>query len=288
MTKTIMVTGATGKVGGQVVAQLAGTGARVRAVGRDAATLDDLAARNGAEPVVADLTDPASLEPALAGVDAVFLVFPSVAGDHAAPETVAALTAQARRVVYLSAAGTTEDPDAQAGGTIMGSHALLERLVRSSATEPTFLRASGFASNTLGWAEQTRAAGDEIRWFGPDITRSLVHEADLAAVGVRALLDDGHVGATYHLTGPEQLTQVQQVEALGAALGRPLRFVDLGSDAGPTLFPQMPAAAANDLVRGQLAIADTPEPATREIERLTGRPARAYAQWALDHVADFR
>ncbi|HEV7652601.1 MAG TPA: NAD(P)H-binding protein [Actinophytocola sp.] len=284
---TIVVTGATGSVGGQVLAQLAGTGVTVRAVGRDALTLGDAAARHQAQPVVADLTDPASLRAALDGADAAFLVFPSVAGDDAAPGTIAALTAAVPRIVYLSAHGVPDSPDL-ADGAILASHALLEQLIRKSATEWTFLRAGGFATNTLGWAGQIRA-GDELRWFGPRITRSLVHEADLAAVGVRALLDEGHDHAAYHLTGPAQLTQTAQLDTIAAVLGRPLRFVDLGPDgAATTLFGAMPPEMARQLVRGQLAMADQPEPVTTEVERLTGRPARPYAEWVRDHLADFR
>jgi uncharacterized protein YbjT (DUF2867 family) len=291
-TYTIVVTGATGRVGGQVVAQLAGSGITVRAVGRNLATVSAATARYGAEPFAADLTDPATLAPALDGADAAFLVFPSVAGDHAAPATVATLAEHVRRVVYLSAFGVPDDPappTTPSAGGIMGSHALLESLIAASAKEWTFLRASGFAANTLVWAAQTNGGGDELRWFGPGITRSLVHEADLAAVGVRALLDDGHHRARYHLTGPEQLTQAQQVAAVGAALGRPLRFIELDpDDSAAQLFPGLPTETAEQIVRAQLAMIDNPEPMTREVQRLTARPALTYARWARDHVSEFR
>jgi uncharacterized protein YbjT (DUF2867 family) len=286
--RTIVVTGATGRVGGQVLAQLAGTGATVRAVARDRARLAAVAARHGARPFPADLTEPDTLGPALDGADAVFLVFPSVVGDAAAEGTVAALAERARRIVYLSAFGVPDSGPPPAGG-IMGSHALLERLVAASAREWTILRSSGFAANTLAWAEQTRGGGDAVRWFGPGITRALVHEADLAAVGVRALLDGGHHGARHHLTGPQQLTQAEQLAAIGTALGRPLRFVELdAADAAAQLFGDLPPAMASGIVAGQLAMADTPEPMTTEVRRLTGRSARTYAEWVADHREEFR
>jgi uncharacterized protein YbjT (DUF2867 family) len=284
---TIVVTGATGRVGGQVLAQLAGTGATVRAVARDPARLAAVAARHGARPFAADLTDPDSLGPALDGADAVFLVFPSVVGDPAAERTVAALAERARRIVYLSAFGVPDRGPAPADG-IIGSHALLERSIAASAREWTFLRSAGFAANTLAWAAQTRGGGAEVRWFGPGITRALVHEADLAAVGVRALLEDGHQGARHHLTGPQQLTQAEQLATIGAALGRPLRLVELdAADAGAQLFPGLPPAVASRIVADQLAMAAAAEPMTAQVQQLLGRPARTYAEWVADHRDEF-
>jgi uncharacterized protein YbjT (DUF2867 family) len=285
--RTIAVLGATGRVGGQVLAQLAGTGAAVRAVGRDPTTVRAAADRYGAEPAVADLTEPASLAPVVDGVDAAFLVFPSVAADHLAAEIVAALTAGARRVVYLSAHGVPDD--GRPAGAILDSHALVERLLTGSAREWTFLRAGGFAANTLAWAEQTRGGGTEVRWFGAGVTRALVHEADLAGAAVRALLDDDLVGARPHLSGPEQLTQAAQLAAVGTAIGRSLRFVELDRDAAVAqLFGGLPPEFAAQIVDAQLAMVDTPEPRTDEVARILGRPARTYAQWAGDHADDFR
>jgi uncharacterized protein YbjT (DUF2867 family) len=283
MDATILVTGATGRVGGQV-AQLAGTGARVRALARDPSRV------TGAEPVAGDLTRPETLGPALSGVDAAFLVFPSVAGDGAAAALVEALTATVSHVVYLSSYGVPDvpDPRAAADGTILGSHAHVEGLLAASPSTATFLRASGFAANTLGWAPQIRA-GDVLRWFHPDARRALVHEADLAAVAVRCLVGELPGGGTHHLTGPEQLSQREQLAAIAAALGRSLRFDALPPDeAARELSAQFPPGLAELIVAGQAAFVAAPESMTREVEELTGRPARTFAEWARDHVADFR
>jgi uncharacterized protein YbjT (DUF2867 family) len=282
MDVTILVTGATGRVGGQVAAQLAGTGARVRALARNPAGL--------AGGVVGDLTRPETLGPALTGVAAAFLVFPSVAGDAAAATLVDALTAAVPHVVYLSAYGVPDEPDprAPADGTILGSHAHVEGLLAAAQGRATFLRASGFAANTLGWASQIRA-GDVLRWFHPDARRSLVHEADLAAVAVRCLLGDVPAGGRHHLTGPEQLSQVEQLAAIGAALGRSLRFEALTPDeAVRELGAEFPPGLVEAIVAGQGAFVEAPEPMTHEVKELTGRPARTFAQWARDHAADFR
>src|SRR5205823_11072484 len=125
------------------------------------------------EVVGADLAVPDTLAAALDGVDAVFLVFPSVAADAAARELIAMLTKRTRRLVYLSAHGVPHQPDrsAEPDGGILGSHAHLEGLIATSAVEYTFLRASGFASNTLAWAAQLRRC-DVLRWIYPDARRA--------------------------------------------------------------------------------------------------------------------
>ncbi len=285
--RTVLVTGATGRVGGQVVAQLAGTGGvRVRALSRGRATAP---VRHGVEVVPGDLSVPDSLDAALAGVDAVFLVFPSVAADSAARELVVTLAKRVRRIVYLSAYGVPDrpDPDAEPDGSILGSHAHLEGRIAAAAAEHTFLRASGFAANTLAWAPQIRRS-DVVRWFFPDARRGPVHEADVAAVGVRALTADAPERRAYHVTGPEQLTQAEQLAAIGEALGRSLRFEEIDATAAAAeLFPGLPAAAAAAIVAGHARMVAHPEPVTDTVARLTDRPALPFAQWARDHVEDF-
>jgi uncharacterized protein YbjT (DUF2867 family) len=269
----ILVTGATGRVGGQVAARLALFPAvRVKALTRrPAATVP------GAEMIAGDLTDPSSLD--LAGVDAVFLVFPSVQGDAAARDLIAALAP--RPIVYLSAHGA--QPVEQPDGSIMGSHGYLEQLI-ADAGPYTFLRASGFAANTLAWASQLQQS-DTLRWIFPEARRALVHEADLAAVAVEALTASGHQGRAYHLTGPEQLSQAAQLAVLGSVLGRTLRYEEVPPDEATSLFP---APLAASIVAGQSWLVDHPEPSTGEIARLTGRPARTYEDWARDHAGAFR
>jgi uncharacterized protein YbjT (DUF2867 family) len=269
----ILVTGATGRVGGQVVAQLA----RLTTVRPKALTRHPAATVPGADLLAGDLTDPSSLD--LTGVDAVFLVFPSVAGDAAAADLIAALAP--RPIVYLSAHGArpVDRPD----GSIMGSHGYLEKLIADAAPH-VFLRSSGFAANTLAWAPQLQRS-DTLRWIFPSARRALIHEADLAAVAVRALTAGDLWGQAPHLTGPERLSQAEQLAALGSATGRTLRFRELPAAEATSLFPP---DLAPSIVAGQAALVDHPEPCTTEVARLTGRPARTYADWARDHADAFR
>jgi uncharacterized protein YbjT (DUF2867 family) len=277
MSDTVLVTGATGRVGGQVVRQLVRAGVTVRALVRDPGRAD---LPDGVDITTGDLSDAGSL--AVRGVDSVFLVFPTMAADHAAPAVIAALAKHARRIVYLSATGADEST-----GGILGSHGMLERLIRESGVDWTFLRPSGFAANTLMWADQIRA-GDAVRWFYPTATRSLIHEYDIAAVGVRALTEDGHSGAAYHLTGPEQLTQTEQVAAIGDAVGRPVRFDEMSPEAARAeFFTGMPTSIVDSIMTGQATFVHRPEAVTSTVEQVTGTPARPFRQWAVDHAADF-
>lgn len=272
---TVLVTGATGRVGSRVVTALADRdGVRVRALSRDRRA----AFRAGVEVVHGDLTEPSTMDAALSGVDAVFLVFPSVSADASAAALVEALANKARRLVYLSAHGVPEQPgrDLRPDGGIIGSHAYLESLIAAQAAEYAFLRSSGFAANTLAWAPQLRT-GDVLHWFLPEAKRALIHEADLADVAVHALLSA--TSAAYHVTGPQQLTQAEQLAAIGEATGRALRFEEISLDQAP---PQL-----RPIITAQSRMVAHPEPVTDTVATLLGRPALPYAQWARDHTADF-
>ncbi|NGY58899.1 NmrA family NAD(P)-binding protein [Lentzea sp. NEAU-D13] len=277
----ILVTGATGRVGGSVMSQLLDKGESVRALVRDPqrAALPD-----GVQVVRGDLADPASLGPALDGVDSVFLVWPTIAADHAAPQAIAEIAKRAQRIVYLSSNGVSEDVTEG----ILGSHAKLERLIEDSGVEWTFLRPSGFAANTLAWAEQIRAEG-VVRWVHGAARRALIHEGDIAAVGVVALTEEGHVGARHTITGPEAITQFELAQAIGLAIGRTVRFEETTpDDARQGLFADLPPQFVDEIMAAHAAMVTQPEKVTDTVEQLTGTPARTFGEWAADHAADFK
>ncbi|WP_043478510.1 SDR family oxidoreductase [Kitasatospora sp. MBT66] len=279
---TILVTGATGRVGGSVVAQLHAAGVPVRALVRGEAEFPE-----GVRAVRGDLGDPASLGAALEGVDAVFLVWPFLGADGAA-EVIDVIGKHARRVVYLSSAGVGDGKDAP-GDPITAFHTELERLIEASGLERTALRPTGFASNTLGWAEELRATG-AVRAPLPQLARPLIHEADIAAVAVRALTTDTLLGARPLLTGPGPVTQEQQVALIGEAVGRPLRFEEIApAEAAERMRAAgWPAELVAAVLPAQAAMLDRPEPVNDAVERITGTPARSFREWAVDHAADFR
>jgi uncharacterized protein YbjT (DUF2867 family) len=281
----ILVTGATGNVGRQAVFQLLAAGADVRALTRGPASAS---LPEGVEVVRGDLADPASLDAALDGIESVFLVWPTLSADHAAPATIEAIAKHARHIVYVSARGVSDDLE-QRPGSILGSHAHVERLIRKAGPEWTFLRPGGFAANTLMWAAQIRDSG-AVRWVHGAAARALIHERDIAAVGVRALTGSGHGGATYELTGPETLTQIEQVTAIGEAIGRPVHWEELPSEVAlrELVAQGMPAAMAEGILHAHAQMVTLPESVTSTVEELTGAPATSFRQWAADHADAFR
>lgn len=284
MPNPILVTGATGNVGRHVVSELLAAGASVRALTRDptSARLPD-----GVDIVRGDLTAPDTLEPALDGVDVVFLVWP-LGTAYEAPPVLDAIARHARRIVYLSAMGVRHDRERQTD-PITQFHADIERLIEASSLQWTFLRAGGFATNTLQWAPQIRADG-VVRWPFANATRSLVHERDLAAVAARALTEEGHAGQRYILTGPEALTQAEQVRVIGEGIGRPLRFEDVPREEAAEWMRAAgwsPSLVA-PVLEAWAGMAANPEPVTPTVQEITGAPARSLREWAIDHAADFR
>ena len=277
-TPTVLVTGATGKVGRHVVEGLLERGANVRALVRrpDVAGLPD-----DVEIAPGDLRLPETVAAAAAGADAAYLLWPSFSADGAA-EVVDALAEHVPHVVHLSAALLQDGRH----GPVPGVWAEVERLVENSGATWTFVRAGGFAANTLGWAERIRSQGFVALTY-PDAARSLVHERDIADVSVHALLDPEHVGHAYDVTGPDVLTQREQVKLIADALGRDLRIEE--QTAEQAVAEAEPAV--RDIIEASLphwaTLVDEPEAVRDDVERVTGHRPRTFAQWAQDHVLDF-
>lgn len=286
MDKTLVI-GATGNVGREVVERLVAAGEAPRTLSRRAGVPDEGVGhvRGGVEAVAGDLSEPATLEAALAGTGSVFLVWPFLTTEHA-PAVLDALGRHARRVVYVSSSGVDRTAERQTD-PIRQLHADMEALIEKSGLEWTVLRADTFASNACGWAGQIRA-GDVVR--GPDTAATaVIDERDIAAVAVRALTEDGHAGAVYVLTGPQVLSRAQQVRAIGEAVGRSLRFEAVPADVARErmLADGRPPALVDALLAGAEA-RPASELITTAVEELTGAPARTFASWAADRADVFR
>ncbi|MFE2553071.1 SDR family oxidoreductase [Streptomyces sp. NPDC059355] len=278
----IVVTGATGNVGRPLTRALAEAGQQVTAVSRHAA-----AAPEGVRHVVADLGEPAGLEPALAGAKALFLL---LSGDLHAPGARPgdiigrAAAAGVRRVVLLSSQGVATRPF----GTTRIAMRAVEDALRDSGLDWAILRPGGFASNALWWAEPVRTRRVVAAPFG-DVGVPIIDPADIAEVAAACLLDDRHTGGVYELTGPELITPRRQAEAIAAALGSPVRFDDLTRDEAKAFMTQsLPAELADDT----LDILGSPNPAelrvSPDVQRILGRAPRPFADWAARNVAAFR
>lgn len=276
-----LVIGATAHFGRQAVEELVATGAPVRALTR---TPERAGLPAEAEVVRADLTKPETLPAALTDVEAAILVLQY--GMDVAPLLDAAIRAGVQRLVFLTSGAVVPDAEQQPD-VIAQYHRDVERAIEASGIEWTFLRLLFPAINSLAFAMQLQG-GDVIRAPYADAAFSAVHERDVAEVAVRILTEGGHAGRTYDLTGPESLTQTQQVGILGAALERPLTIEDL--DPQPVL-EQMSQFMDPEFVAALFGLmAQTvgkPAPVNGVVEQITGHPARTYAQWAADHRADF-
>jgi uncharacterized protein YbjT (DUF2867 family) len=277
--RIVLVIGATGNVGRHVVGGLLEEGARVRALVRRPLTAGlprDVSVIDG------DLERPETVGTAADGADAAFLLWPGFSAAGAA-EVVTALARHVSHVVYLSSARLQHGDE----GPTDGVWREVEALIEASGIGWTFVRAGGFAANTLEWADQIRA-GDTVRIPYPAAARSVVHERDIADVAVRALVDPGLAGRALAVTGPEVLTQLDQVRAIGAAIGRELRVEAQPADIARREYEAVLGAEyAEGAIAYWATLVEAPERATGDVERVTGRPARTFAQWARDHADDF-
>lgn len=277
----ILVTGTTGRVGRAVLDELRSVGAPVRAGAR---TPGKLSLPADVEVTRADLTDPATLSAALDGVDKVFL--------YAVPQGVhgfvsAAQAAKVKHIVVLSSQTVVDRLPAQQAITEM--HRVVEEAVAGSGIPYTFLRPHNFASNILmwGWGESIRRTGG-VRFPYPESHSDAVHEKDIAAAAATVLTEPGHEGRSYYVSGPESITQRRQLEVISEVTGRPLRFDEITPEqARVELAPYVPEWV-RDAVFGYWAASDgVPAHVSDDVEKLTGRPARSFAEWVADHTAEF-
>jgi uncharacterized protein YbjT (DUF2867 family) len=280
----ILVTGATGNVGRHVVSQLAANGYAVRALSRNSPTTP---LPSEVEVVQRDLLAPDGIEGALNGIDAVFLLWRSdrIAAVSALVER---LRKHARRIVFLSSSAILDDVEEQPN-FVGRVHVEIERLIENSSLEWTFLRPGAFSTNSLWWWAPQIRSGDVVRWPYGRAVSAPIHERDVAAVAVRALTEDGHAEAKYVLTGPESITLIDQVRAIGDAIGRPLRFEEISSDdAWPELLAIMPSRIVDILLDVWSKSINGSAPVTSTVVEITGSVARTFRQWAIDHASDFQ
>ncbi|GHH21726.1 SDR family oxidoreductase [Streptomyces rubradiris] len=287
---TILVTGATGNVGRNVVRQLVAKGHDVRALTRRAQPgvfPDQVRVHEG------DLTRPQTLPDALEGVEALFL-FPV----PATAEEVVGLAKKAgvRRIVVLSSGAVTTGFDND-------FHLPVERAVEASGLEWTHVRPGEFAMNKLElWGPPIRAER-VVREPFPDVAWFPVHEQDIADVAVLALTEDGHRGQAYTVNGPEFLSRRRQVELIAEAMGEEIRLEVVSPQEAREIYLAQGGFAADNadfLLGFETYGGDESDPSEMETfdssalgpmptaEEVTGRPARTFAQWARDHADEFR
>jgi uncharacterized protein YbjT (DUF2867 family) len=274
----ILVTGATGNAGGAVVRALVDAGQAVRALVRDA---ESSPLPQGVEVALGDLNRPETLKRHLEGVTGVFLL----SGYEGLDETLANMReAGVERIVLLSGgAAVATDPSNPISQYMIRS----EEAVRGAKMAWTILRPYEFMSNALRWAEQLRD-GDVIRAPFANVGVAVIDPRDIAAVAVTALLEEGHEGKAYRLSGPRTLLPEDRVRILGRALGRELRFEaqpddEARAEMSASMPPEYVDAFMHFYVDGWVAESQV----LPTVEEVTGREPRTFEQWAVEHAGSF-
>ncbi len=204
-------------------------------------------------------------------MESVFLDHLPLTAERAAP-LIDTIARHARRVVYVSSA----------------FHSEVEKLIEHSGIPWTMLRPGSFAADALAFAAQVRAG--VVRWPYGGAGRAVIHEKDVAAVATHVLASAGHGGRRYALSGPETLTQVEQVRVIGEVTGREVRWEEPAP--GLARAELLKVWADEAVVDAKLeewgTFAGSPEVVTNTVRVLTGRPPRTFRQWAQDHADAFR
>ncbi len=280
----ILITGASGNVGREVLKQVVATGARVRAAFQSVSKA--AVAPSGVEIVTMDYNQPETLQVAVKGVERVFLVGPPTPDLTALERKAVDVIKQSgvRHLVKLSAMGGRD-------AIFPRQHADSEDYIKSSGLPYTFLRPNGFMQNFVTYNAPTITTQNAFYGSQGEGQVSHIDIRDVAAVAVKALTEDGHQGKAYTLTGPEALSNEQVAEVLSEDTGREIRYVDLPSEqfkqalVGAGL-PEWSADALLDLQQfyrrgGASAV-------TSEVERLLGRKPTSFHQFSRDYAQAFQ
>ncbi|PXX61075.1 uncharacterized protein YbjT (DUF2867 family) [Nocardia tenerifensis] len=275
-----LVTGATGVIGRPLVQALLSEGAGIRAVTRDADRADF---PDGVEPVASE-----AIRRALRGVHGLF-VHPRAAEDDLGKLLRLAAEEGVPKVVVMSAINVDDPFDHQPSRYNGDRNTEVERAVTASPLPWIAVRPSSFAMNTLAMWRGQIASGAVVRGPYGSFAEAVIHERDVAEVLARALMDDGLLGRTISITGPQALRLDEMVPLIGAAIGRPLRFEEVPAE-----------AAAQGMIRNGLderfvralmaryrRELERPPTVTAEVETILGRPARTFAAWAGDHAGEW-
>jgi uncharacterized protein YbjT (DUF2867 family) len=276
----ILVTGATGNVGRELVRRLAADGEEVVALIRRDQDRARLPA--GVQGLVGDLNRPETMAPALPGVRAAHLL----AGYDGLSDLLGAMRrAGVARVTLQSSSAV---PSGDMTNAVARYHILSEQAIRDSGLAWTFIQPNSFMTNTLRWLPQLRA-GDTIRLPFAEVPIATIDPADIAEVAAAALTTDRHEGRSYRLSGPESLLPAEQVAILGRALGRDLRLEPMSNEeARAEMSASMPAEYVDAFL--SFFVDGTIDESTvlPTVQEILGRPPRRFEDWARAHADLFR
>lgn len=273
---TFLVTGATGTVGRHVTELLVQRGSSVRALTRNAERARTKLPQN-VQIAAGDLMKPETLKEALDGIEAMFLIVSSDepnADLNTDPQIVAlAEAAGVKRVVVL----------------VVYEEGPVEEALKGSSMQWTMVKPAEFMANVLADWRETIFKEGVVREFYGDAWSARVHEGDIAAVVVEALLSDSHHGRIYSLTGPEALTRRQAVHEIGTAIGKNIDFIELSEEEARQQWKDQ--GYDEESIEFFVQMAKNPPEAGSSvlptIEQVLGRPARTLAEWAEEHKGSF-
>lgn len=284
MSKRILVTGATGTVGSELIRQL-------QRSNRDFSALTSPSGRSaaGVSGVAGDFADPASLRNAFAGFDTLFLLLPLVpnVADLAANAVAAAKAAGVRHIVRLSGAGA----DAESPVAIRRLQGTMDRMVQDSGLDWTLLRPSFFMQNWLTFQAADIKAGVHYAPRGEG-RMSIIDVRDIAAAAGSVLSrPSAHAGRSYTLTGPEALSSAQQVEAISQAIHRQVKYVDVPEAAAEKAMREMGMPASmvellmslNHVIKQGWAAGTT-----ADVEALAGHAPRTFQTFVADNLTAWK
>jgi uncharacterized protein YbjT (DUF2867 family) len=286
----ILVTGATGTVGSEVVKLLSAKGANVRACCHTLSKADKIRGP-GVEIVEFDYGMPETVEAAFKGVEKLFLLTPGVANmvEITAQLVEEAKKAGVKHIVKLSSPKLGADVEAR--NPMFRWHPQAEKIVEESGIPYTFLKASGFMQNFINFYGQTIKAQNAIYSTTGEGKEGFVDARDIAAVAVEALTGDGHEGKIYQITGPEAISYNQVAEILSGVLGRKISHVNMSEEDARKGLKE---AGLPDLMINGSIEADR---ITREglssyvlptVEKVTGKKPRSFEQFTRDYVVAFK
>jgi uncharacterized protein YbjT (DUF2867 family) len=281
MTSKILLTGATGTIGTELVKQL-----KHRGVAFSIMTARPGRGIAGATEVLGDFADPATLTRAFAGVDTLFLLFPFApnAIDLARNAVAAAQAAGVKHIVRSSGIGA----DSTSPMAIAKMQGEIDDLVVATGIPYTLLRPAAFMQNHLNFNAAQIKAGAVHAPRGAGAT-SIVDVRDIAEVAAKVLLDPAaHAGQAYELTGPEALTEAQQMAIISRALGRTVKYIDVPEQAAIDAMVGMGMApkviewfmSLNHIIKMGWAAG-----LSEDVAKLTEHPPRSFEAFVRDHVS---
>jgi len=271
----ILVTGATGNIGSEIVRQLVQEGRRIRVLSRNPEKVSQFP--KSVEFVKGDLQEPDTLKATFAGIEKAFLLAHAMELPIITRKFVE--VAKKAGVKHIVLNSSSMPPKTKIGGW----HLEAENILKSSGLDWTMLRPGNLVSNTVRWAEMIRSQGAV---FSPGNEKTVpIDPRDVGVVAAKVLIGTGHEGKTYALTGPEALSPSEQLDCIAKAIGKTLKFVEVSIQVARAnmLKSGMPELLVDAIL--ELMRVDGPEATrtTTTVLEITGRPARNYAEWVKDH-----